>query len=133
MIEQAVVVYLNTVPAVIAALGGQKFYYNRAPQNVKMPFGVLSNAGGNRNRDTPFTTEARDTLDIEVESADAVAGKQACDAIMAALENYRGDMPPERDIHITCGTVRDLDGFQGSFRFIFAAYVRYRQTTVFPN
>lgn len=139
MIEQAIVVYLNTVSSITSLLGGRKVYYNRAPQkgtdgkDVKMPYAIVSNAGGSRKRDTPLTTEARDTLDIEVESADCVAGKILCDTILAALENYRGDMSPERDMHITCGSIRDLDGFQGSYRFIFAAYIRYRQTTVFPN
>jgi hypothetical protein len=139
MIEQALVTYLNTIPSVITALGGQKVYYSRAPVtsvggvSVKMPYAVIRNDGGSRKRLTTFTTEPRDSLTIYVESSVQHAGLLAADTIRAALENYRGDMPPERDLHITCGTIRDLDGYQNSFRFLISVYVRYRQTTVFPN
>jgi hypothetical protein len=133
MIEQAVVVYLNTVTAVTTSLGGMKIYPHRAPANVKMPWCVVTNSGGSRDRESVFVTEPRDTLTLYVETSDFVSGRNAAETIMLALENYRGDMAPERDIHITCGTVRDLDGFQGSYKFVVPVYVRYRQTTVFPN
>lgn len=133
MIEQAIVVYVNTVPAVVAALGGQKFYYARAPLNTKMPYATIKNSGGSRKRESLYITEPRDTMTIYVESEKLHEGLAIANTIRESLENYRGDMAPERDIYITCGTVRDLDGFQGSFRFIIPVYVRYRQTTTFPN
>jgi hypothetical protein len=132
MIEQAVVVYLNTVPAVTAALGGMRVWPHRAPADVKMPWCVVTNSGGSRVRESTFVTEPRDTLTLYVESANYVSGLNAANTILLALENYRGDLPPERDIHITCGTIRDLDGSQGSYKFVVPVYVRYRQTTVFP-
>lgn len=133
MIVQAVVLYLNSVPAVVTALGGQRVYYRRAPDGAKMPWCTVTNSGGSRKRESTFVTEPRDTLTLYLEHFDQFEGAQAAEAVRAALENYRGDMYPERDTHFTCGTVRDLDGFQGSYRFVIQVYVRYRQTTVFPN
>ena len=139
MIEQALAVYLNSVPAIVTALGGQKVFYSRAPQTmtgevaVKMPYATIKNNGGSRKRSTTFKTEPRDSLSIYIDHSKQHEGLLIADTIRAALENYRGDMPPELDTHVTCGTIRDLDGYQGSFRFIIPVYIRYRQTTVFPN
>jgi len=133
MIEQAVTVYLNTVPAVVTAFGGQKVFYTRAPAGAQLPWCTVTNSGGSRKRESTFVTEPRDTLTLYVEHYDQFLGLAAADAVRAALENYRGDMYPERDTHFTCGSIRDLDGFQGSHRFVIQVYVRYRQTTVFPN
>ena len=139
MIEEAVVVYLNTVTAITTALGGQKVYYNSADPDpatgkpVKMPYVIVSNAGGSRKRESVYVTEPRDTLDIDVYSADKIKGKRLADTVLLALENYRGDMPPERDTHFTCGSIRDLTAWQAGYRFNFATYVRYRQATVFPR
>jgi hypothetical protein len=134
MIEQAVVVYLNSDAAVLSAFGGTgKVYPHRAPASIKMPWCVVTNSGGSRKRESLYVMEPRDTLTLYVESMDYVGGLNLANTILHALENYRGDMPPERDIHITCGTIRDLDGFQGSYRFVVPVYVRYRQIAVFPN
>jgi len=139
MIEQALTVYLNTLPAVTTALGGQKVFYTRAPTtqtgdvSVKMPYVVIKNNGGSRKRETLLKMEARDSLTIYVEHSKQHEGLMIANTIREALENYRGNMAPEADLHITCGSIRDLDGYQGSFRFIVAIYVRYRQTAVFPR
>lgn len=136
MIEQAVVEYLNTVTALTTLLGGQKIYYRRVPPStvpIKMPWVIVTNSGGPRNRDTQVSTEGRDTLTIYVEHNNPITGRAIAEAILRALENYRGDMVPERDVDVRCGSVRDLDGFQGSFKFIVPVYIRYRQTTAFPS
>jgi hypothetical protein len=138
MIEQAIVEYLNTVTALTTLLGGQKIYYRRVPPlsgtaTIKMPWVIVTNSGGRRTRDTQVSTEGRDTLTIYVEHNNPITGRAIAEAVLRALENYRGDMSPERDLDIRCGSVRDLDGFQGSFKFIVTAYIRYRQTTAFPS
>jgi hypothetical protein len=133
VIEQALTVYLNTVPTITACMGGMKVYPHRAPSGVKMPWCVITNSGGARRRESTFVTEPRDTLTLYVETMDYVSGLTIADTIRAALENYRGDMPPERDIFIECGTIRDLDGFGGSYKFVIPVYARYRQYTVFPH
>jgi hypothetical protein len=133
MIEQAVVVWLNSVAAVTTALGGAKVYYHRAPTNMKMPWVVITNSGGSRDRITQAFTEARDTLTIYVEAENAISGRVIAEKVRQALENYRGDMAPMHDVFIECDSIRDLDGFNTSFRYIIAAYVRYRETTAYPN
>ena len=139
-IEQAVCVYLNNLTTLTNFLGGRKVYFSRVPQDpqsgvptVKMPWVVVTNAGGGRLKDSGITTEARDTLQIYVEDTSYIHGQQIAEAIRRALEFYRGDMAPERDTFFEVDTPRDLDGFQGACRFIVAVYVRYRQTTTSPN
>lgn len=139
-IEQAICTYLNGLTSVTDLLGGRKIYFSRVPQSpqtgqpsVKMPWAVVSNVGGGRKKDSAITTEARDTLEIYVDHNDFIQAQRIAEAIRLALEHYRGDMPPERDLWVEVDTPRDLDGFQGACRFIIAVYVRYRQTTTRPN
>ena len=139
-IEQAICTYLNGHTPVTALLGDRKVFYSRVPQSpqsgaptVKMPWVVVSNVGGGRKKDSAITTEARDTLEIYVDDVSFIHGQQIAEAIRLALEHYRGDMAPERDLWVEVDTPRDLDGFQGACRFIIAVYVRYRQTTTRPN
>lgn len=137
MIEQAMVSYLNSVPEIVTALGGQKVYFRRVTANeenpVKMPWCIITNSGGSRKRQTLNKMEPRDTLTLDIYHYDQFMGREAAEVILRALENYRGDMPPEQDLHVTCGTIRDLDAYQDSYRFVLPVYVRYRQTITFPN
>jgi hypothetical protein len=139
VIEQAVLLYLNSHSGVLASLGGQaKVYYARAPKDINgvavtMPWVVVRNSGGMRNRVTQTITDTEDTSTIYVEDSNQFRGRAIAEAVLTALENYRGDMAPELDVHIRCGSIRDLDGWQNSFRYIVTAYVLYKKTTVFPN
>lgn len=134
MIEQAIVTYLNRTPAVTSVLGGEKVYYGRAPSTVKMPYVTVRNSGGMRERITHHYTDTEDTLTIYVDAAadKQFIGRDIAEAVKNALENYRGDMYPEEDLNIRCGSIRDLDGYQSSFRYIVTAYVRYKEVTAFP-
>jgi hypothetical protein len=133
MIEQAIVSYLNNNAAVTTALGGKKVYYRRVPPTIKMPWVAVTNSGGMRNRITKTITDTLDTLTIYVEDSNQFRGREIAEAVMRALENYRGDMSPEKDLHIRCGSIRDLDGWQDAFKYIVTAYVLYKETTQFPN
>lgn len=140
MIEQAIVRYLNADAPLVALLGGTKIYYGRGPlvgsppMPPKMPYVVVKNSGGMRERVTQMYTDINDTLTIYVEAGDGqqFLGRDIAERILVVLENYRGDMAPELDLHIRCGSIRDLDGYQNSYRFIVTAYVLYKQTTAFP-
>jgi hypothetical protein len=133
VIEQAIVNYLNSNSDVLTALGGAKVYYRRAADKITMPYVVVTNSGGMRTRITQMYTDTQDTLTIYVEDSKQFRGREIAEAVMRALENYRGDMSPELDLHIRCGSIRDLDGFNSTFRYIVTAYVRYKETTRFPN
>ncbi len=133
MIEQAIVVYLNSNADVLNALGGAKVYYRRAGSKILMPYVTVTNSGGMRNRITKIYTDTQDTLTIYVDDSDQFRGREIAEAVMRALENYRGNMNPELDLHIRCGSIRDLDGYQSTFRYIVTAYVRYKELTEFPS
>jgi hypothetical protein len=124
---------LNADSDILAALGSAKVYYRRAAEETKMPFVVVVNSGGMRERITQIYTDMQDTLTIYVEDSKQFRGRDIAEAVLRALENYRGDMSPESDLHIRCGSIRDLDGFQSTFRYIITAYVRYKETTKFPS
>lgn len=133
MIEEAVVRYLNANTSVTTPLGGTKIYYGRSPSTVKMPYVTVRNSGGNRDRITQYYTDADDILTIYVEAISQFNGRAIAEAIMRALENYRGDMDPEKDLYVRCGSIRDLDGFQSTYRFIIPVYIRYKEITQFPS
>ena len=145
MIERAVVAYPLSALAAnpdVAADIGRKVYYRRVPQGVKMPWIRVTNSGGMRRKLTPAaggSTEAQDILTIYVDDDQQFRGREIADAVVAALENYRGDMPPSPatayafDTHVRCGSTRDLDGFQDTFTYLVTVYVRYKFPTAFPN
>jgi hypothetical protein len=135
MIEQGLLTYLLQVPAV-SALVGNKIYYRRAPSTVKMPWVIITNSGGMRSKlsmDVSGYSEAVDTLTLYVDTMSQFEGKAIADAVLAAVENYRGDMSPALDTHFRAGSVRDLDGYNGAFRFLLTFYVRYKYDTVTPT
>lgn len=143
-IERAVVAYLQSefaASSTWASVIGSKVYYRRPPQTTKLPWVRVTNSGGMRNIMTQGpngSTETQDVLTIYVEDDQQFRGRQIADFVVAALENYRGDMPPTGtayayDTHFRSGTVRDLDGFQDTFVYLLSIYVRYRFPTAFPS
>ena len=133
MIEQALVDYLNSQVSITSLIGGSKVYYSRAPSKAVMPFITIKNAGGPRKKVTQYYTDADDTVTVYVDASNQFNGRAIAEAIMRALENYRGDMYPAQDVHITLGSIRDLDGFQGTYRFILPVSILYKEITQFPS
>ena len=136
MIEKSVMQYLLSLPDLRAMVNG-RIYYRQAPTtpDVKMPYIVVSNAGGMRNKRTQVgpQSSADDTLGIYVETTDQFQAKTIADRIVGALENYRGRIGDEYNAHFRCGTPRDLAGFQGNFRNLVQVYVEYWFVTNVPH
>jgi hypothetical protein len=130
--------YLLSIPAVNTITGG-KIYYRRAPTTAKMPWVIITNSGGMRSRVTlgggteAGWTEVEDTLTLYVDSVDQFKCKDIAQRIMQAVENYRGAMGAEKDLLIRTGSVRDLDGYQGTFRQLLTLYVKYWVDTNVPS
>ena len=142
-IERAVVVYLLSYfashPTLSSVMTG-KVFYRRVPPNVKLPYMIVTNSGGGRKKLAQCGTgssEARDILTLYINDDQQFRGEQIAEAVMRALENYRGNMPSTNpiayDTHFYCGTTRDLDGFQDAFTYLITVYVRYKFPTAFPN
>jgi hypothetical protein len=155
MIEKAVIQYLIATLGADPVLGpilGNRVYYRRpptstaasgqAPVTVKRPWIRVTNSGGMRDRISMArggSTDATDVLTLYVDDDKQFRGRQIADAVVAALENYRGNMPPLPAVPIAfdtwfrCATVRDLDGFQDAYTYLVTVYVKYRFPTAFPN
>lgn len=146
LIEQAVVTYLRS-DSQLASLVGNRIYYHHVPTEaidgsgakVLMPWVIVTNSGGMPERLTrggdvnPGLTESYDTLTLYVDDMQQLRGAQIAQRIEDLLRNYRGDMLPALDTHFRVGTTRDLDGYQGNFRYLVTVYVRYIFATNFPN
>jgi hypothetical protein len=134
LIEQSIMQYLLSIPE-IATMTGGKIFYRRAPSKATMPWVIITNAGGLRERLTqggqtsPGWTEPFDTLMIYVESQEQFRGRDIAERVRKALENYRGDMGDTKDITIKTQTIRDLDGWQGSFRYLLMFHIKYIEVT----
>ncbi len=136
MIEKSVMEYLLSIPDLSAMVKG-RIYYRQAPStpDVKMPYIVISNAGGMRRRFTQGGTRSKadDTLGIYAEAMDQFQARDIANRIIQALENYRGTIGTEWDTHFQCGSPRDLAGFQGNQRSLVQVYVTYYFPTNVPS
>ena len=134
MIEKAFMEYLMSIPDLYTMVGG-KIYYRQAPSTVQYPWVVITNSGGMRKKETQvdFYSSATDTLTLYVDDNDLFRGKQIADRIVQAVENFRGIFQGYPDTWIRCGTVRDLTGWQGSFRQLLTIYIQYRIDTNVPS
>jgi hypothetical protein len=103
VIEQAVVTYIKADPQ-ITVLVGNRVYYHRAPTSD-------TDSKGNKVV-MPW---------IVVTNSGGMPERLT-----------RGD-PLQPGMTETYGTTRDLDGYQGSFRYLVTAYVRYTFPTNFPE
>lgn len=134
MIDESIVAYLASVPA-IASLVPSKVFYVRAAVTAKMPWVCVLNSGGMPKKLTQGDngyTEFDDTLTIYVDSENQFAGKRIVDAVFRALHNYRGDMGSVQDSFIRCGTPRPYEGWGTSYRYILPVYAKYRLNTTVP-
>lgn len=132
MIERDLVNYLLSIPAINTAVKGNIFY-SRAKSDVSMPWIVIQNTGGSRRSLTVQKTEPRDTISIYVEGKEQFKTRDIANLVEKALDRYRGDMGDSKDLFITTATIRDLDGWQGSFRYFMTAYVQYIIPTNVPR
>lgn len=150
MIENGIISWLVADTALIAELGGESIYLHSAPTTTgadgaiipdatKMPWVIITNSGGKRKKDSSITTEERDTLTLYVDAAQRQFALLLANMVVARLDNYRGNLynlygeVEERDTFIECDPPRDIDGFQGSVRYVIAVYVRFRRTTNYPR
>lgn len=132
MTEKALVFYLSLHPIVGPLLGRQIFYHS-PPVAVKMPWLIVTNEGGMPKRLTVEKwTEETETLTLYVDSEDQFWARETADAIILAVNNYRGDMLPVQDAYFRTGTPRDLDNYQGSFRCMIPVYVKHKYETTHP-
>lgn len=139
MIERDIVNYLLSIADINTAVKGNIFY-RRAKTKAVMPWIVVTNNGGNRypmtqgfSPTSPGKTKPKDTLSIYVESMEQFKGRDIANRVEQALDRYRGDMGDTKDAYITTGTIRDLDGWQGSFRFLITVYAEYVIPTNVPG
>lgn len=134
MIERSILNYVLESSAITSALGGNKVYFQRVPGGTKMPWVCFYvPPGSERYRMTQTYTETMLITYFQIEHSKLVAGKTIAELVHARLENFRGDLDEEDDVHITCSAIRSLDGALDSYRYEFKATVRYRELTQFPS
>ena len=123
MIEQAITNYISASPVGTNVNG--KVYFFRAPKDVTMPWIVIGSAKGEE-----FNAAEKHEADVElyvyVDDLMLVQGRTTAQAVHDLLQDFRGDMDPEKDLWITCGQVQTLDGPVGGFRFIVPVRITYR-------
>lgn len=124
MIEQSILNYLIALPA-IQALVGNKVYYHRAAEDAKMPYVIISTIGGVRPWITQVVKEGDYSIRVFVDDTKQFRGRSIADAVVDALEDFRGDMLPAKDVFITCEAITDLDGANGAFRYAITFRVRF--------
>jgi len=124
MIEQSILNYLLGLPA-IQALVGNKVYYHRAADDVKMPYVVVSTIGGVRPWITQVVKEGDYDIRVFVDDTKQFRGRSIAEAVVTALEDFRGDMLPAKDVFITCEPITDLAGANGAYRYAITFRVRF--------
>lgn len=134
MIERSLVNYVLESSTITTALSGNKVFFQRVPGGTRMPWVCFYvPPGSERYRMTQIYTETMLSTYWQIEHAKMVEGKTIAQLVHARLENYRGDLDEEDDVHITCTPIRSLDGALDSYRYEFKATVRYRELTQFPS
>lgn len=133
MIEKSILNQLLSNSTLISLLGGSKIYPYRVAANAKMPWVVLHIvSGGTRKRITEKFTEGKDTVLVYVDADNFLTGRNIAEECLRTIENFRGDMSDSNDVYLTCSSIRDIDGYAGSYRFLFDVSARYKEDTEFP-
>jgi hypothetical protein len=135
MIEKSILNYLLSDSTLISLLhGNNNIFYQRVPEEAEMPWVVFTlPPGGERNRMTQKYTNIDDVVSFDIESALMVEGRNIVGRVLYLIENYRGDMGEDQDLHITTTSIRSMDGALATFRYAFNAFVKYKEITTFPN
>jgi hypothetical protein len=127
MIEKSIMDYLLANVPIKTKLAS-KIYYSGVPVGAKLPYVMIRNAGGMRKLMTQAGSDTivDDTISIYVDSTSQFEAKDIADMIVALLDNYRGNIGLETDAFLRCGSPRDLNGFQGTYRNMVTVYCNYR-------
>ena len=133
MIEKSILNQLLNDSTLLTLLGGNKIYPYRVASTAKMPWVVVKLApGGTRSRITEKFTEGEDVVVVYIDAQNFLSGRNIAEQCLRTLENFRGDMSDSLDVHLTCSSIRDIDGYAGSFRFLFDVSARYKEVTTYP-
>jgi len=119
----------------LTPLVGNKIYPTQAPTNAVMPWLIVEITAGVREQLTvgSMAGTAFARLTVDVGPGDAVKGSTLIHAVLALLENYRGDMGDTKDVYITCTEPRNWPGMGGVFRYQFDATIDYIDTLSRPS
>ncbi len=124
MIEQGLLTFVSASAVGISVEG--KVYYHRVPSDIKLPWIRFSAAGG---PETKITQMGKIEADVDflfvVDDDQQFRGRAIVEDLKALLQNYRGNLPPERDALITCSAIKDIDGPNGVFSYVLPVRVRY--------
>lgn len=119
--------WLEASPA--AAVLGGAVYPLRADDDAIMPWLlVVPRPGEYRRPITPLIEEYKQGFYLFLDSPSRSAGLAQLQAIADALQDFRGDMLPAKDVHIRCGTVFPQDGPTTNYRFALPLQTRYLHT-----
>lgn len=137
MIEQGIMARLRATTAV-TDLVGTNIFYHQAPKDAVFPWVIIQNSGGSKTKiglanSSNCLTDNRDTVQIYVDDDKQFRGREIAVEVQKALNNYRGNLAPANDVHLTSDTIRDLDGWNDTFRYIFPIYARYLENTNIPS
>jgi len=133
MIEKSILNHLLSSPTVTGVVSN-KIYPYRAASSAIMPWVVVKlSPGGIRERMTEKFTRCEDSVMVYVDSDNFLTGRTLAENCLRALENFRGDMSDSEDVHLTCSSIRDLDGYGGSYRFLFDVMALYKEVTTYPT
>ena len=71
-------------------------------------------------------------ISIQVEDKQMNRGRTIADKVLRLLENYRGTMGDLDDVFNTTTPIRVMDGYGGSYRYIFNVFVNHKELTTYP-
>jgi len=133
MIEKSIIQYLMSDSSLLTLLGSSNIYPYRVPTEAKMPWICINPlSGGTREIITQKYTDTEQTVLIYIDADNFLTGRQISQKCLELIENYRGDMSDSFDVHLTCSPIRHIDGYGGSYRFLFDVYTRFKEETVYP-
>lgn len=124
MIEQALLNYVTS--STVGTSVSSQVYYSRVPSGVTMPWIYFKVADTQETRITQYNKMEADVLiNFFVEDSNQFRGRETAEALKLLLQNFRGDMTPEKDILIRCEGIRDQDGPLAAFSYIIPTRVVY--------
>jgi len=128
LIEKSLLEYWLADSVLTGLLGGNKVYFQRAPSGVKMPWMTFNvPPRGVRGNMTQGFIEEQVVVSVEVEHQNFVEGREIAEQARSRVEGFRGDLSDSDDVYITCSPIGCLDGFTGSYRYLFTAAVRFKE------
>lgn len=116
MLLQSIVTYLLTVDAVTSLLNTpESIYMVRLPTEATMPWIVVDQpTPGQRDRLTSFHIQPNEVIHVICDADDQFTALEIAQAVLTALDNYRGDMSTSQDVYLRCGGIHFTDGYGGT-------------------